>query len=106
MAGLADDDRTTVAFVRAPEKYVEGDPAVVTRFDMPVNLLAAGHLPLIVVVEIDADHVEVPEAAAELRRNAAGNHVPRFPLTVVLSRGDTADVITAEWRNGVNHRLH
>src|SRR6188508_526658 len=84
VARLADDDRALIAFIGALEQTVEGHPATVSGLDMPVDLLPAGHFPLIVVVEVHAEDIQIALAAAQLWSHAAGDHVPRFPLTVVL----------------------
>src|SRR5205085_8407997 len=74
MAGLGDEHRQPVAFIGVSEQCAERDPSWIARVNVPVNLLAAGMLPLVVVVEVDADDVEIFRMAAQLRRPDAGEH--------------------------------
>ena len=72
---------------------------------MPFETLAGLHLPLAVVVVVDAEKIERFRLAAELRHEGAGEHVPRLPLVVVDLVGTPGEVRCVRWRHDVRQRL-
>src|SRR5215204_427175 len=71
VARLRDEDRTLIALVRGLQQLVERHPAWVAWMDVPRNLLSSRLLPLVVVVEVHADDIQILRIAAKLRRQGA-----------------------------------
>ena len=82
VAGLTDDERAAVALVHFGKQAAERQAARVAR--MPEQRARRGvrvfARPLVRVIPVDADEIEVRGAAAELRLEPAGEHVPGLKL--------------------------
>ncbi|RZL42915.1 MAG: hypothetical protein EOP72_03990 [Variovorax sp.] len=78
VAGLRDAHRPAVAPPQAAGQFGEGTAPGIAQ--VPVQACAGAVLPLVVVVVVQAQHVEVVRRAAELGGRAAGDHVPGLEL--------------------------
>jgi hypothetical protein len=78
VAGLGDEQRPFVAPVHLGEDVGRVAPARLAQ--VPVQPRVARVLPLVAVVIVEAQHVEVARCAAQRRLGAAAQHVPRLVL--------------------------
>src|SRR4051812_29794098 len=73
--------------------------------NVPRDFSAAGMFPLVVVVEVHTEHVEIPGMAAKLRAERAGQHVACFELAVAVRSGFGSELGTTRRRDHVNDRF-
>ena len=103
VAGFGHDHRQAVAFPGLAQQRGEGpSPRIV---QVPVEALLGFHLPLPVVVVVDAEHVQPLRRTAQLRVLAAGEHVPRLPLVAAHLLGEGSELGAPRRRNHVHQRF-
>ncbi len=78
MAGLGDEHRAAVAAPRVAQQVLQAAAACVAG--MPAQPCAAGVQPLVAVVVVDAQHVQVARRASQGGFQAPAQHVPGFEL--------------------------
>jgi hypothetical protein len=91
VAGLRDDERTAIASVDLGQKVPERDPARVARGVLPPEP-DVRMLPLVGVVVVDADDVEIARVSAEVGIEQAGEHGPGVELALPLVGGRGSEV--------------
>src|SRR5215211_9192585 len=74
--------------------------------NVPRDLPSARLLPLVVVIKVHADQVEILGMPAELGMEASREHVPRGELAVRVSGSLCGELRPFLRRHDVNHRLH
>src|SRR3569623_2857940 len=82
MAGLRDRERSSIAVLDRAEQMGERKAPCVPH--MPAQAYPGAVLPLVVVVVVDTDQVEVTPAAAEFRLAQAAEHVPGLELMTAM----------------------
>src|SRR4030081_3732959 len=80
MAGFRQQDWTLIALVHFAQKTMQRTAARIIQ--MPVQRLVGLDLPLIVVVIVHTDQIEIAWGAAQLRLQSAAQHIPCFILGV------------------------
>src|SRR5437762_1052267 len=84
---------------------MERHPAFVARRVLPAET-DVRMLPLIGVVEIHPDDIEIAWLAAKFRATPAGQHIPGVELPRALRRGGLREVRPATGWDDVNDRIH
>ena len=98
------DDRTPIPVVHVREQRAERKPTRVTRAVLP-SKPPVGMLPLVRVVVIDPDDIEISRVPAQLRLHGSGEHIPGFELCRVLIRRRPGQVGPVFRRQHANQRL-
>ena len=80
VTGFCNQERTVVTLEYHLEQTMIGYPSLIARIDVPVKPLPAGAFPLIAVIEVAAENIEVPWMSSQFGLLAAGDHVPCFKL--------------------------
>ena len=102
VARLGDDERALVALRDLAQQRRQGDAARVVEAPFEP---AGAHLPLAVVVVVDADEIERRAAAAELGKELAVEHVPGLPLVLGDLVGAPGELGRVARRRDVDERL-
>ena len=99
MAGLGDKDRAAITFAYSGQHF--GERHTPRIFQMPVEPIVSEILPLIRVVIVHAEYVEIFGVAAKPGFGAAA-HVPRLELRLALRSSGGREIGTCRRSDDVN----
>src|SRR5205823_4602244 len=85
---LGDEEGLVISLPNRAQHPMQRGPAIVARLIFPPQAAAYG-VPLIGMIEVHSQDVQIPIVSTELRPQPSRNHVPRLVLGLIvcLSRG-------------------
>ena len=104
MPGLADQQRASIARVHLSQYAMKGQTTVIRWRLVPQDALTV-MFPLIAVVVIDANNIEIVGPTAQLWMRHAGNHVPGFELAQSIFFRIMGQFGPIAWGDDMNDRI-
>ncbi len=103
VTGFRKQNGTSIPLLDLVQETMQRHPPRIAQ--VPPQSLVGIELPLIAVVIIDADQVEVARRAAQLRRDPTAQHVPRLELRLCAGCSSVVQIGTIAGCNDMDDRI-